>query len=616
VLKILDFGIARLAESGLTQMSVTVGTPGYMSPEQIDGRHIERASDVFSVGAVAYELMTYRAAFGGDSQHAIIYSVLHSEPEPILTLAPDLPPDVVATIEKALQKSTELRYEDAVSLQSDLQSCREALGGTRRTPLRVTPARMTQRPATGSENPSETPTSLARPTPGNMTPPANLIERAKQAMSEGQSARALELVNRILASDPQQSEALTIQYKIEEPHVDELLSKARAGLLGQRLTEAGDYIARALKMRPGLEAALKLQAELDSHRTDVEKKLGGRARAKAAVERGRKYILQGAWDAARRAADEAWALDPDNGEAADLIAAADAGQSGVGIAPYPGSPMLGPTVPMAVPGPGTVSAPANAAALATAAVPVSAGAVIDRQTGSAGAAPRRGMRIWLLAGAGVIAIGVTAYVMLNGPGKPVAPPTDTVPPVVKINSPINSTAPLSGPIAINVSASDNFGVVGVTIKVDGAPVGTELTSAPYAMMWAGNVGDGRHEITVDARDAAGLHSTDHVSITTSNPAAQAADARGGAQSTRSGGGAAVTPPEDPKVRLARIKEQALREADDLAKKGKDFTGALAKVNKALEEPGLKNDTDLKLAQSDYQDIIKSLPTKGRGRGGQ
>src|SRR5256885_2060476 len=80
--KILDFGLARLAHSDMTGTGTILGTPHYMAPEQIKGQKIDARADVFALGAVFYELLAGRRAFEGDSIHAVLYRVIHHEPEP------------------------------------------------------------------------------------------------------------------------------------------------------------------------------------------------------------------------------------------------------------------------------------------------------------------------------------------------------------------------------------------------------------------------------------------------------------------------------------------------------------------------------------------------------
>ena len=86
VLKVLDFGIARGADSTLTQIGMLMGTPNYMAPEQIEGKPIDQRADIFAVGLVLYELLVYRQAFKAETPHAVLHQVLHASPKPLREL--------------------------------------------------------------------------------------------------------------------------------------------------------------------------------------------------------------------------------------------------------------------------------------------------------------------------------------------------------------------------------------------------------------------------------------------------------------------------------------------------------------------------------------------------
>ena len=104
VLKILDFGLARVGESGLTQFGSMMGTPNYMSPEQIQGRPVDRRSDIFAVGLLFYELLSCRQAFPGASIHQVLYAITQADPITLSELCPGLDPDLVAIVNKAIEK--------------------------------------------------------------------------------------------------------------------------------------------------------------------------------------------------------------------------------------------------------------------------------------------------------------------------------------------------------------------------------------------------------------------------------------------------------------------------------------------------------------------------------
>src|SRR6059036_3046883 len=141
--KIMDFGIARLQKGDATGSGAIVGTPTYMAPEQITNGAITPATDVFSVGCLLYELLTYQRPFEAESVHGVLYQFLTTEPRPLRTMAPSIPAALERVVGKALNKVPEERYETARQMQSALFSIRAALSGatdtTERLSLRWTP---------------------------------------------------------------------------------------------------------------------------------------------------------------------------------------------------------------------------------------------------------------------------------------------------------------------------------------------------------------------------------------------------------------------------------------------------------------------------------------------
>jgi serine/threonine protein kinase len=110
---VTDFGIAKVQEAkGLTMTGSTVGTPAYMSPEQYEGKNITGAADQYSLGVVAYEMLTGHTPFGGDSIMTIMKGHLLEAPPPIAVERNDLPPMVADTVMKMLSKSIADRFED------------------------------------------------------------------------------------------------------------------------------------------------------------------------------------------------------------------------------------------------------------------------------------------------------------------------------------------------------------------------------------------------------------------------------------------------------------------------------------------------------------------------
>jgi serine/threonine protein kinase len=133
--KLLDFGLAKpaapllnlatmtvtKAESPLTKEGMIVGTFQYMSPEQIEGKEVDGRSDVFSLGAVLYEMLTGKKAFEGKSQLSVASAILEKEPAPISSLKPLTPPALEHAIRRCLAKEPEKRWQSAADLSGELQ---------------------------------------------------------------------------------------------------------------------------------------------------------------------------------------------------------------------------------------------------------------------------------------------------------------------------------------------------------------------------------------------------------------------------------------------------------------------------------------------------------------
>src|SRR5688572_2175982 len=117
-----DFGIARRIDGDvpITQLGAALGTPHYMSPEQIDGRRVDGRSDIYSVGVLGWELLTGRRPWAGENLYSIIYKQKHERLAPITTLRPRVPANLLVAIERALEKDPALRWQSAEELVEHL----------------------------------------------------------------------------------------------------------------------------------------------------------------------------------------------------------------------------------------------------------------------------------------------------------------------------------------------------------------------------------------------------------------------------------------------------------------------------------------------------------------
>ena len=125
--KVTDFGIARITDSSKTKTGMVLGTPSYMSPEQLSGAKIEGHSDLFSLGVSLYQLACGKLPFAGDSMAQLMFRIANEPPADILSIKPDLPPCVVAIIQQALVKKVEERFESGVAMAHAIRQCAAAL---------------------------------------------------------------------------------------------------------------------------------------------------------------------------------------------------------------------------------------------------------------------------------------------------------------------------------------------------------------------------------------------------------------------------------------------------------------------------------------------------------
>jgi len=125
--KVTDFGIARITAATHTQTGTILGTPSYMSPEQIAGKRVDGRSDLFSFGSMLFELITGDTPFDGDSLATLMHQIINAPTPDIRKLRPDTPARLTAVIKRLLQKDIKKRYQNGEELKQDLEQCLDAL---------------------------------------------------------------------------------------------------------------------------------------------------------------------------------------------------------------------------------------------------------------------------------------------------------------------------------------------------------------------------------------------------------------------------------------------------------------------------------------------------------
>jgi len=124
--KVTDFGIARITDSSKTKTGMVLGTPSYMSPEQLSGKKVDGRSDLFSLGVMLYQLSTGQLPFTGDSMATLMYKIANEPHAGIQTINPALPNCLAAIVDRMLTKDPEQRYQQGGEVAAALRACLQA----------------------------------------------------------------------------------------------------------------------------------------------------------------------------------------------------------------------------------------------------------------------------------------------------------------------------------------------------------------------------------------------------------------------------------------------------------------------------------------------------------
>jgi CHASE2 domain-containing sensor protein/tetratricopeptide (TPR) repeat protein len=133
--KVTDFGIARITDSSKTKTGMVLGTPSYMSPEQLAGQKIEGRSDLFSLGVTLYQLTCGKLPFTGESMAQLMFKIANEQHADVRTHNAALPESLSAVVNKALAKDPNQRYQDGEQMAKALRQCLEGLSAARQQPV-------------------------------------------------------------------------------------------------------------------------------------------------------------------------------------------------------------------------------------------------------------------------------------------------------------------------------------------------------------------------------------------------------------------------------------------------------------------------------------------------
>ena len=276
VVKVVDFGIARVLESSKTQTGMLIGTFSYMAPELFHGEHANERSDIWSFGVLLYELIASRRPFCEETPAALMRSICQHEHPALREAAPKCPPDLEALVHKTLQKSDTDRFQTMEDVLLELDPiCRRLQVETM----------------------------------------AELLAQGQQLADQGEFAPAREVLRQALQVEPTNLQARLLCEKVNaeirrlsvRPQVQELVEKARAHLAEGRLQEASVEAGNALDLDSSFSAALEVQRE-------VQRELQRARMTSEWLDLLKQYLVEGLPDEAEALLVKVEEADPANRE--------------------------------------------------------------------------------------------------------------------------------------------------------------------------------------------------------------------------------------------------------------------------------------------------------------
>lgn len=278
--KVVDFGIARLVDASKTQTGTLIGTVGYMSPQQLRGEHADERSDIWAVGVLFYELLSYHRPFQGDNPAALMMKIISHEPQPLAELVPECTPELDAVVGKMLAKEATDRYQTMDEALFDLDPLWKRL---------------------------------------QQQKIHELVAESHRLIESQDLQTAQQLLRDALHLDSSHWEAKTLLEKVSLelrrlqvlPKIEEQLVKGRDLLKQGKLPEAKAEIQAALQLDSTFPPARELL-------TEVEQALQRVRQIEEKLRDSKQSLAEGSLTQADRRLDEVLSLDPDNPQANDL----------------------------------------------------------------------------------------------------------------------------------------------------------------------------------------------------------------------------------------------------------------------------------------------------------
>ena len=311
-LKILDFGLARLASSEMTRSGMLLGSPYYMSPEQVKGsQDIDGRSDLFSVGVVLYELISYRRPFEADTPTSVCFQIVSEPHHPISLVLPGCTAELEEIINRALSKDRETRYQNGSELTAALLEFQEQLPRLQETlgkDIEFLKAEL-KKGRKGFKNPLIQGLLDEKLLDPNVLPP----EGGEALM--GSESDPDDYGSPLLRhADLKRRLDLATQRKSVARQILELFKTARRQFKNNEQDACRSSLEAILKLHPGNTEALRMKQTLQEHHHDQETQL----RLEAALAAARRALDQEDLDRCLKAISSALELGPGHPEALAL----------------------------------------------------------------------------------------------------------------------------------------------------------------------------------------------------------------------------------------------------------------------------------------------------------
>jgi serine/threonine protein kinase len=280
VVKVVDFGIARVLDTSKTRTGILIGTFAYMSPEQYFGERADERSDIWSFGVLLYELLGYRRPFIGENPASLMRCICSQDPPALRSLTPDCPPELEVVISKALRKSPRDRCQSMEDLLLELEAVYREL-----------------------QNRSS----------------IDLNNRSRQCVDSGDFIQARELLREALKVDSTNSQARSLMEKVNaelkrasvRPRVQQHVDRGRSLLQEGKIQEARVQVENALQLDNDFEPAQELQKQ-------VQHEIERAERVADWLQEARRQLVEGLLDEADALLANVLEAEPANQQAATL----------------------------------------------------------------------------------------------------------------------------------------------------------------------------------------------------------------------------------------------------------------------------------------------------------